>query len=159
MNALQELLPLLSRGTLKGAAAARRIRAAADGDDFAWADDPSQALTLALCDALGDVLFEGDKLDELHEQLRDAFEDRLAPFPQKRYAAAQRSRFAYFEWLDEQLAARGLALVSIEPGIDDQIRVVLVDRTALDRIAELADELELTIDAEDGTVPDFLAGH
>lgn len=157
MEALQELLPLLSRGTLKGAAAARRIRAAANGPDFEWADDPPQALTLALCEALAGPLIETDKLDELHQRLGAALAGGLPPFPQRRYTAAKRSRFAYFEWLDAQLAGRDLALVTLEPGIDDQERVLLVDRAALDRIARLAAELELVISHEDGELPGYLA--
>lgn len=158
MDPLQELLPLLSHGALKGSAAARRIRTAANGPEFEWAVDPQQALTLALCDALGDSVIEGDKLDELHEGVSGALEDRLPPFPRQRYLAAKRSHFAYFEWLDEQLIARDLALVSIEPCIDDQVRLVLVERAALKRIVELAEALELIIGPENGTVPDFLVG-
>lgn len=150
---------MLSRGTLRGAAAARRIEQAADGPDFEWAEDPAQALTLALCDALAPQLIETDKLDELHEQLSAALEGALPPFPEARYAAAKRSRFAYFEWLDEQLSQRHLALISLEPGIDDQQRMLLVDRTAVERIGELADALELVVSHEDGTVPDYLAGN
>lgn len=157
MKPLQELLPLLSRGSLRGAAIARRIEQAAEGPDFEWAEDPAQALTLALCDALAGQLVETDKLDDLHQQLNAALDGGLPPFPQKRYVAAKRSRFAYFEWLDEQLAERDLALMSLEPGIDDKDRVLLVQRTAIDRIGELASTLDLLISHEDGSLPDSLA--
>jgi hypothetical protein len=157
---LEELLTLLSMGDIEAEALAEMcefIEAAPDNPEFDWIDDAEQARAFAIYDQLGDFIAESDKIDELHEQMVEWFASPLPPFPHDD-EAVQQSSFAYFRWLDAQLAARapeegGYQLLSLELGLDDMLRVLLVWRRDVTRILELATAQGLRLGVEDGREP------
>ena len=155
---IEELLRLLSCDEMDAeelAAAVEFVRNAPDDPELAWTGGPKQATTFAIYDALSEFVADSDKIDELHEQLEGMFEPPFPPFPHDD-PSIQQSSFAYFRWLDDVLskwavAKGGYALVGIDPGFDDHLRVVVVYRKDTRRILELADALSVGLGLEDGS--------
>ncbi|MBL8262303.1 MAG: hypothetical protein JNM58_07755 [Xanthomonadaceae bacterium] len=95
---------------------------------------------VALQSALGGYTVVSDKIDELHEQVSDQFEEPLPEFPEAFWAEPVDH---YFAWLDTELAARGEAhggyrLVMLESGLDDNMVACVVRKPDVARILELA---------------------
>ncbi|NRR33308.1 hypothetical protein HSX11_24335 [Oxalobacteraceae bacterium] len=155
---IEELIGLLSCNDLNPAevaAIAELVKKAPEDPELHWIEDPAQAMTHAILNNMTDYIAESDKIDELHEQLEEMFTDPLPAFPYDD-EAVQESSFAYFKWLDEILAQRGsdiggYELLSIDDGVDDYIRVAVVNRKDTARILELALLLEFRISRENGT--------
>jgi hypothetical protein len=132
---------------------AERVAAAPDDPEYEWTQtyaDATVACGLELRYALDDFAATSDKIDEVHEQIQDMFDD----FPD--YADVETRIFpdgdfdvnAYFAWLDAELAGRetekgGCGFVIFDARADDNISVFVVERNDIDRIIALGDELGL----------------
>jgi hypothetical protein len=153
MDPLTELLNLLAcrdadPDTL--AQMAQAVRNASDDPELDWAHELGASMKAAVLHQLGGWLAVSDKIDELHEQLEDQFEDPLPPFPCDRY---DQDVVGYFDWLSEELARRapdegGYDLVLFEFGFNDEMEALTVYRRDVPRILELANQVAL-----DGRVP------
>lgn len=95
---------------------------------------------VALHSALGGYTVVSDKIDELHEQVSDQFEDPLPEFPEAFWGEPVDR---YFAWLDAELAGRGVEhggyrLLMLEAGLDDNMVACVVRRADVARILALA---------------------
>jgi len=134
---------------------AREVAAAPENPEYEWArGDAAMAISCELLNGLGDFAATSDKIDELHEQIQDMFEDSFPEFPAAALATGTGGRIdltAYFAWLDQELAQRGVEqggyeAVIFDTGMDDNMSVFVVDRNDTGRIVELAGALGLRID-------------
>ncbi|NHQ85588.1 hypothetical protein HA050_05580 [Iodobacter sp. HSC-16F04] len=157
---IQELLRLLSCNEFSAneiIEAAQYVENAPDNPELEWAGSAASAMTFAIYDKLYSWTVEGDKIDEIHEQLEDMFSDPLPAFPYDDIEI-QNNSFAYFRWINCVLAGYaikegGYELLSIDPGTDDQLRLLIVYKKDTSRILELAQALSLRITREDGAEP------
>ena len=134
---------------------AQQVAAAPDDPEYEWADgDAAMASSCELLNGLADFAATSDKIDELHEQIQDMFDEDFPEFPAAAIATGTGGRIdltAYFSWLDGELAGRaveegGYEAVIFDTGADDNMSVFVVDRNDTDRIVQLAGELGLRID-------------
>jgi hypothetical protein len=158
---IAELLRLLSCGDLVAkelAEAAEYVRNAPENPELGWIDDPATAMTFALYEMLFRFAAEGDKIDEIHEQLEVMFDPPLPSFPYQNEVLRKNS-YIYFRWLDKVLAGRGgtieggFELISFDLRLDDHLRVLPVYRRNTPRILKLAESLPLRIAQENGIEP------
>jgi hypothetical protein len=135
---------------------AERVVAAPDDPEYEWTQTYGDATVACACelrDALDDFAATSDKIDEVHEQIQEMFDDDFPDFPYE----AVRSGWGdgvdadkYAAWLDAELAGRGTeksgyGFVVFDTTADDNMSVFVVDRNDIDRIIELAGELDLRI--------------
>lgn len=160
MNALEELLDLLTCNDFEPeelAEMAERIQNAPNDPEYEWLADgmpedevtPELFMRFALSSEVSDYVAHSDKVDELHEQIEEMFEDSeepLPPFPYEESDEADNGVQFYFEWLDEQLAERGdYSFLIMDVGLDDELHAIVVLRDDVDRILELASQLGYAI--------------
>lgn len=158
-----ELLHLLGGGDLSGeevAGAVKTISEAPTDPDYQYlsdiVDDAADTYRVALADSLDalGLLAVSDKIDELHEQLSELFDDPLPPF----LAGWEKRRHTthdYFRWLDAELAGHevgpgGHELLCIDTRIDDNLRAVVVNRADTGRILTLGQRLGMRINRPPG---------
>ncbi|MFZ2269573.1 MAG: hypothetical protein WAV95_18510 [Azonexus sp.] len=154
ISTLLDLLTSRSLDTEELDEAAAYVRNSPEDPELEWAGDSRSIMTFAICNTLSDFVATSDKIDELHEQIEAFFSNPIPPFPADD-PEVQKSSFAYFRWLDSILAQRapekgGYELLSVNPGLDDNLYVVVVDRCDTERILELANALDLNIYRENG---------
>jgi hypothetical protein len=144
---LSELITLLTCDDMQGkelADAVSRIKASPMDPELDWLEGRSEAeyMQFAVPAELGGYFAMGDKIDELHEQINEQFADPLPEFPDGFWAAE------YFEWLDEEIAARPAPFEALLWGnpFDDNLYVFIVGREDTARILELAGELGLLVE-------------
>ncbi len=161
MNALEELLDLLTCNDFESdeiSEMAERIQNAPNDPEYEWVAGafgpggtivPDLFMREALTVELDDYIAHGDKLDVMHEQIEEMFEDSeepLPPFPYEESDEADNGVQFYFEWLDEQLAERGdYSFLIMDVGLDDELHAIVVLRDDVDRILELASQLGYAI--------------
>ena len=97
---------------------------------------------VALQFALSGYAASSDKIDELHEEISDQFQNALPEFPEAFWGEPVDD---YFAWLDTELAARspehdGYQLLMLETGLDDNMFVFVVRRPDVERILALSEE-------------------
>ncbi|KGF81482.1 hypothetical protein IA69_12580 [Massilia sp. JS1662] len=134
---------------------AERVAAAPHDPEYEWTQtyaDATVACASELRSALDEFAATSDKIDEVHEQIQEMFDD----FPDFPYEAV-RSGWGdvvdgdkYGAWLDAELAGRGTekggyGFVVFDTRVDDNMSVFVVDRNDIDRIIQLAGELDLRI--------------
>jgi len=145
---LTELLRMLSRHALSGAALTRAVehlqRAGCD-PELGELGGSAAFMTFALASELIEQMASSECLPQLHAQLSDLLTQPLPPMP-----AAESAPHGYFAWLDEQLAQRqrewgGLAALGLELGVDARLRLLLVYRRDVPRILRLAQRLHLPL--------------
>ena len=132
---LSELLTKLTCGDLEGAEldeAVAAITAAPSAPRDEWIDSDAQACTVAILLHLASHMASSDKLDELHEQIQDMFEE-FPDFPYEMLEDSGGSALPYFEWLDTELAQRavedgGYELIQIDGNGTDEMEVLVVYR-------------------------------
>lgn len=134
---------------------ARQVAAAPDDPEYEWTDgDAAMASSCELLNGLVGFTATSDKIDELHEQIQDMFDEDFPEFPAAAITAAMDGRIdltAYFHWLDEELAQRavdegGYEALIFDTGANDNMSVFVVDRNDTGRIVQLAGQLGLRID-------------
>ena len=134
---------------------AERVAAAPDDPEYEWTRtyaDATVACASELRSALDEFAATSDKIDEVHEQIQEMFDD-FPDFPYEAVGAGWGDGVdgdKYGAWLDAELAARGTekggyGFVVFDTTVDDNMSVFVVDRNDIDRIIELASELDLRI--------------
>lgn len=110
--------------------------------------------TNAVVDWLDDegLVAKSDKLDEFHDLICDLFEDELPPFSNWFDNSLDRTNTDYYAWLDELVAKLGdkeyggYELLSIDPGRDDNLHAIVVERNNTAKILQLGRDLSIRID-------------
>lgn len=134
---------------------ARQVAAAPDDPDYEWTGgDTAMAVSCELLSVLQEFAATSDKIDELHEQIQDMFDEDFPGFPSAAITADTDGRIdlnAYFAWLNLELhkfgaEEGGYEAVIFDTGADDNMSVFVVDRNDTDRIVQLAGERGLRID-------------
>jgi len=145
---LSELITLLTCNDMQGkelADCVSRIKASPMDPELDWIEGGSDAefMQFAVLAELGDYFAMGEKVAELHEEISEQFAAPLAAFP-----AADMPLEAYFQWLDEQLAARPTPYEILLWGnfFDDSHYTFIVRRADTPRILTLAKELGLLVE-------------
>jgi hypothetical protein len=153
---ITELIDLLTCGSLDSIERdeiEQRVVNAPSNPEYEWTIDERQAMSVEMVFSLGEYVASGDKLDEVHEQLQEMFEEPFPDYPYKLGSGKSTkspSPLEYFEWLDAELAQRaveqgGYDLVEFDTTIHDNMNLLVVYRQDIDRMIELATELELRI--------------
>lgn len=150
---LIDLLTCSSLDSIERDEIAQRVVSAASNPEYDWTDDPVIAMSIELIFSLSDYCASGDKLDEVHEQLREMFEEPFPDYPYKLGSGKftkSPTPLEYFEWLDAELAQRavdrgGYDLVELDTMIDDNMNLLVVYRRDIDRIIEIGTELQFRI--------------
>lgn len=134
---------------------ARQVAAAPDDPDYEWTGgDAAMASSCELLNGLDEFAATSDKIDELHEQIQEMFDEPFPDFPASTITAAMDGRIdltAYFDWLNAELhkfgaEEGGYEAVIFDTGADDNMSVFVVDRDDTERIVQLAGQLGLRID-------------
>ncbi|MCC7705568.1 hypothetical protein IGS59_25320 [Janthinobacterium sp. GW460P] len=149
---LSELLTKLTCGDLEGEEldeAVAAITAAPSAPRNEWVDSDAQAYTDAILLHLASHMASSDKLDELHEQIQDMF-DEFPDFPYEMLEESGGSALPYFEWLDTELAQRavdegGYELIQIDGSGSDEMDALVVYRRDTDDIIQAAALMGVTI--------------
>ncbi|MCC7596448.1 hypothetical protein IGS61_03050 [Janthinobacterium sp. FW305-129] len=149
---LSELLTKLTCGELEGEEldeAVTAITAAPSAPRDEWIDSDAHAYAVAILWHLAGYMASGDKLDELHEQIQDMF-DEFPDFPYAMLEGGDGSALPYFEWLDAELAQRavdegGYDLIQIDGNGTDQMDALVVYRRDTDDIIQAAALMGVTI--------------
>ncbi|MBE3024454.1 hypothetical protein GQ37_013610 [Janthinobacterium sp. BJB1] len=149
---LSELLTKLTCGDLEGEEldeAVTAITAAPSAPRNEWVDSDAQAYTDAILLHLACYTASSDKLDELHEQIQDMF-DEFPDFPYEMLEDSGGSALPYFEWLDTELAQRavddgGYELIQIDGNGSDEMDALVVYRRDTDDIIQAAALMGVTI--------------
>jgi hypothetical protein len=149
---LAQLINLLTCGALEDAERDEILAAIANApsdEQYHWVDDDAQLLALAIIYELSAFIASGDKVDEVHEQIQDMFDD-FPGFPDQLTRDSDNGMLAYYEWLDAELRQRavdegGYALVAIEGSGTDDMDVLVVYRRDVDAIIEGAASMGVTI--------------
>ena len=108
-----------------------------------WIDSDAEAYALEIISQLGGYIASSDKIDELHEQIQDMF-DEFPDFPYELLKDRERGVLPYYEWLDAELAQRaveegGYDLIQIEgSGTDNMDALVVYRRDTADIIQAAA---------------------
>jgi hypothetical protein len=153
---IRELVELLTSGELADdqvEAIAMIVEDAPDNPEYEWREwlpEPTNAMLWALLVELDDFIATSDKIDELHEQIQEFFDDEFPGFPHDPRGKQPDGVQTYFQWLDGVLQARavdrgGYELLEIENPVDDNMCAIIVYRPDTDRILQLADALSLRI--------------
>lgn len=149
---LSELLTKLTCGDLEGEELDEAVTAITDAPSAPrdeWIDSDAQACTVAILLHLAGYMASSDKLDELHEQIRDMF-DEFPDFPYEMLEDSGGSALPYFEWLDTELAQRavedgGYELIQIDGNGSDEMDALVVYRRDTDDIIQAAALMGVTI--------------
>jgi hypothetical protein len=153
-----KLLHLLSGGEMDKADLAEavlHILEAPSNPEYAYLidlygdDQGCHALALTSCLQDQGLLAVSDKTDELHGQISEFFADPLPPFP----AWSDKRKHTtddYFSWLDAELSQRapasgGYELLNLDPGLDDNLYAVVVNRPDTPSILALGHSLGVRI--------------
>ncbi len=149
---LSELLTKLTCGDLEGeeldeAVAAITEAPSAPRDE--WIDSDAQAYAVAILSHLAGHMASSDKIDELHEQIQDMF-DEFPDFPYEMLEDSGGSVLPYFEWLDTELAQRavedgGYELIQIDGNGGDEMDALVVYRRDTSDIIQAAALMGVTI--------------
>lgn len=129
--------------------AAEQIKSAPGDPEYGWTEgDASMAVASEMVATLYEFAAVSDKVDEMHEQIQDMFDEGLPEFPDASEAGWNAA--AYFEWLDTELSQLatdegGYGAVMLDTGADDNMNLFVVYRKDTDRILELAATLGLTM--------------
>lgn len=132
---LSELLTLMTCGDLDGEElddAVAAITAAPSNPQEDWVDSDGEAYAHEIIDQLGDYIASSDKIDELHEQIQDMFDD-FPDFPYDLLNQDGHGVLPYYEWLDRELAQRavdegGYDLIQIDGSGTDNMDALIVYR-------------------------------
>jgi hypothetical protein len=149
---LSELLSKLTCGDLEGEELDEAVTAIANAPSAPrdeWVDSDAQAYALAILSHLGGYMASSDKLDELHEQIQEMF-DEFPDFPYEMLKAGRGSALPYFEWLDTELAQRaveegGYELIQIDGNGTDEMDALVVYRRDTNDIIQAAALMGVTI--------------
>ncbi|TDY35965.1 hypothetical protein [Janthinobacterium sp. 75] len=149
---LSELLTKLTCGDLEGKELDEAVTAITDAPSAPrdeWIDSDAQAYAVAILSHLVDYIASSDKLDELHEQIQDMF-DEFPDFPYELLKESGGSVLPYFEWLDTELAQRaveegGYDLIQIDGNGSDEMDALLVYRRDTNDIIQAAALMGVTI--------------
>ena len=149
---LSELLTKLTCGELEGEELDEAVTAISDAPSAPrdeWIDSDAQAYTVAILLQLAGYMASSDKLDELHEQIQDMFEE-FPDFPYEMLEDSGGSALPYFEWLDTELAQRavdegGYELIQIDGNGSDEMDALLVYRRDTNDIIQAAALMGVTI--------------
>ena len=149
---LSELLTKLTCGDLEGDELDEAVTAITDAPSAPrdeWIDSDAQAYAVAILSHLADYIASSDKLDELHEQIQDMF-DEFPDFPYELLKESGGSVLPYFEWLDTELAQRaveegGYDLIQIDGNGSDEMDALLVYRRDTNDIIQAAALMGVTI--------------
>ena len=149
---LSELLTKLTCGELEGEELDEAVTAISDAPSAPrdeWIDSDAQAYTVAILLQLAGYMASSDKLDELHEQIQDMFEE-FPDFPYEMLEDSGGSALPYFEWLDTELAQRavdegGYELIQIDGNGSDEMDALLVYRRDTSDIIQAAALMGVTI--------------
>ena len=149
---LSELLTKLTCGDLEGeelddAVAAITHAPSAPRDE--WIDSDAQAYAVAILSHLAGHMASSDKIDELHEQIQEMF-DEFPDFPYALLKDSARGMLPYFEWLDTELAQRavdegGYDLIQIDGSGSDEMDALVVYRRDTNDIIQAAALMGVTI--------------
>ena len=149
---LSELLTRLTCGDLEGEEldeAVTAITNAPSNPREEWVTSDGQAYALEMINQLGGYLASSDKIDELHEQLQEMF-DEFPDFPYELLKGHERGVLPYYEWLDGELAQRaqdegGYDLIQIDGNGSDEMDALIVYRRDTDDIIQGAALMGVTI--------------
>ena len=149
---LSELLTKLTCGDLEGEeldAAVAAITEAPSAPRDEWIDSDAQACAVAILSHLAGHMASSDKLDELHEQIQEMF-DEFPDFPYDLLKESGGSVLPYFEWLDAELAQRavdegGYELIQIDGNGSDDMDALVVYRRDTNDIIQAAALMGVTI--------------
>ena len=149
---LSELLTKLTCGDLEGEeldAAVAAITEAPSAPRDEWIDSDAQAYAVAILSHLAGHMASSDKIDELHEQIQDMF-DEFPDFPYEMLEDSGGSVLPYFEWLDTELAQRaveegGYDLIQIDGNGSDEMDALVVYRRDTNDIIQAAALMGVTI--------------
>ena len=149
---LSELLTKLTCGELEAEELDEAVTAISDAPSAPrdeWIDSDAQAYTVAILLQLAGYMASSDKLDELHEQIQDMF-DEFPDFPYEMLEDSGGSALPYFEWLDTELAQRavedgGYELIQIDGNGSDEMDALVVYRRDTDDIIQAAALMGVTI--------------
>ena len=150
---LSELLTRMTCGDLEGEEleeAVAAITAAPSNPQEEWIDSDAEAYALEIISQLGGYIASSDKIDELHEQIQDMFEE-FPDFPYDLLKDRERGVLPYYEWLDAELAQRaveegGYDLIQIEGSGTDNMDALIVYRRDTADIIQAAALMGVTIE-------------
>ena len=149
---LSELLTRMTCGDMEGEElddAVAAITNAPSNPREEWVDSDAQAYALELINQLGGYIASSDKIDELHEQIQEMF-DEFPDFPYALLEDRERGVLPYYEWLDDELAKRaedegGYDLIQIEGSGTDNMDALIVYRRDTADIIQAAALMGVTI--------------
>jgi hypothetical protein len=149
---LSELITKLTCGELEGQELDEAVTAIGNAPSAPrdeWIDSDAQTYALAILSHLGGYMASSDKLDELHEQIQEMF-DEFPDFPYEMLKDSDGSALPYFEWLDTELAQRavdegGYDLIQIDGNGTDEMDALVVYRRDTNDIIQAAALMGVTI--------------
>lgn len=150
---LSELLTRMTCGDLEGEELDEVVTAITNAPSNPledWVDSDAQAYALEIINQLGGYIASSDKIDELHEQIQDMF-DEFPDFPYELLEDRERGVLPYYEWLDGELAQRatdegGYDLIQIEGSGTDNMDALIVYRRDTADIIQAAALMGVTIE-------------
>ncbi|MFD2287008.1 hypothetical protein GJU39_09660 [Pedobacter petrophilus] len=109
-------------------------------NDLEWLleDMPGAIMNVAVPMELYEFIFSGDKIDEIHEQIADMYED-FPDFPYDQNLNAKE----YFTWLNEHLIAYDEEILLIGDSLSDNLDLISVLKANVDQILELSKAINL----------------
>ncbi len=140
---IAELVDLLASGNIEADekdAVVLQVEAAPQ--EFDWASSDAQACSIALTAEKHRHCASGDKLDEIHEEVREILGDGFPEFPR-----GVRTHTDDFTWMEQQLSEwstdEAYDLVEVDDLATDNMHVFVVFRSDVHRILEIAASLGL----------------
>jgi hypothetical protein len=112
----------------------------ASKNDLFWLvdSDPYSVINFVLPLELSDISIFGDKIDEIHEEMRSSRE-WLSEFPYEKELDSDE----YFKWIDNLLAEHNEEIVQIGDTGGDALTLFLINKNNTERIFELASKFNL----------------
>ena len=149
---LSELLTRMTCGDLEGKEldeAVTAITEAPSNPREEWIGSDGEAYALEIISQLGGYIASSDKIDELHEQIQEMF-DEFPDFPYELLGDRERGVLPYYEWLDAELAQRavdegGYDLIQIDGSGTDEMDALIVYRRYTEDIIQGAALMGVTI--------------
>ena len=101
---------------------------------------PNSVMNVAVPGELSEILFMGDKIDEIHEKIQDVYPD-LPDFPYDQNFTGPE----YFEWIDKYYSDNEInnELLQIGDSFGDDLFLILVNRDRTDEIIRLSIAVKL----------------